>query len=288
MVSSNNAHWFDIFMYCNIIVIIAIICTSIMSHNYQFFLVVGIIKIKSSSRFGDCHTVLSISQKTVGIIHRRPPIHVHTGKLKSRERGDPTPHPQISEALKGSCPRWLWLLLQISAQMPLSEFFFRILDPPPHCPVLDALLNLFIEPCIYSPKNKPYCNEWLLYLCPCVCVYAFFLPGIAPWGLGSLLYSPYFALGCAQRCCKHINVDGERIPASWFKSHTPAPFFLFPERIKLWCDYTLDVSSSAISFGEACNIFLWWTKNLLHMVLIDLCICHTGIDCCDRLCMNAE
>lgn len=48
----------DLIPLCIVIVIIAIICTSVMSHNYQFFLVVGIIKIKSSSKFGGYDTVL--------------------------------------------------------------------------------------------------------------------------------------------------------------------------------------------------------------------------------------
>lgn len=59
------------------------------------------------------------------------------------------------------------------------------------------------------------------------------------------------------------------------------------ERIILWYDYRPDVSSSTITSGEACSIFLWWAKNLLQVIVIDFCICHTGMDCCDRLCMNA-
>lgn len=62
--------------------------TSVVSHNYQFFLGVGIIKIKSSSKFGDYNAISSsISQNTIGIIHPHPFPHFHTGKLKTRERG---------------------------------------------------------------------------------------------------------------------------------------------------------------------------------------------------------
>lgn len=61
----------DLKHLCIIIVIIAIICTSIMLHNYQFFLVVEMIKIKSN-KFGDYNTMLlSIPQETIGITQPR-------------------------------------------------------------------------------------------------------------------------------------------------------------------------------------------------------------------------
>ena len=48
--------WFDTFIYCNMVVIVAI--APLSCHNSHFFFVLGIIKIQTLSKFDDYNTIL--------------------------------------------------------------------------------------------------------------------------------------------------------------------------------------------------------------------------------------
>ena len=83
-------------MYCNMIATVAIISTSITSHNYLFFLVVGIIKFQSLQKFDNFLQDWSCFLLLLNCLERRIPLFV----TSLRNRTQPLPAHPSSPAQK--------------------------------------------------------------------------------------------------------------------------------------------------------------------------------------------
>lgn len=225
-----------------------------------------------------------------------PPPHLHTGKLRTRKRKWPM---QIFEICKASCPA------NTSSFFCLSiDIFVKGVEKPHLSPGLGFQLNLFTIFIVL--RNMLYSVTILLSVTPvflhlrmsmhfCGCTDIFFLQGVHLQGLGSLSSSPHLALGWAQRCSNALILtkEGFHFPdlSHAFAFNMPwwrvLPNFCLC-RVKFWCDYGPAVLRATITSGEECHLFLWWSRNLLQVIMTEFCICYSGMDCCDRFCMNAN